>query len=1407
MGVRASTFFAVSGRGMRCAIACGFSLCAALTVYAGKPPGSPPPSRSTPTLSSASPTDLPDPIFASSFEVPVDGSIDDDVIPAPDSVHPAGSSVDILLNYQTKLPVRPENVAVRFDTRDITATCSLGERFLSCTPENLLDAGVHTIDVTLDVLHKRWMFQAVDPPTFTEMNPVAGTLLPPASRPAISGHFSDNGSNLDKGSFVLLFDDIDVTSQTVVTLDTPRSGSFQFTPPGALITGSHIAKVSVNSTSGLSAASATNFAIDIVATYRLDVVAPLADAVLLEPEVRVDVTAESNKSVPDAVTVNGHTAFVQSYAAQPWVYTASTPLQPGTNLLAVKVVFADGEVRTSSIPVTYDAPPVVSITTPIDWQSFGPLPGQGKPVPGGATDLTGRVERPVTISGTVSKAVASVMINQQQATLSAGGTQFQFEKFFLHEGTNLITATATDDTQRSGSASITAYVDQTAPLLTIESPRAQAATSAARIDVRGVANDAVEPGVAAPEPVVVVHNEANGSDTTSSVSDRYYLAHGVSLEVGRNHLVVTATDALGNARSNSIDISRIAVGSSRLTALSGDRQSAAVKTQLPNALTVVAFDASGLPLANSPVRFDILRGSGAISTAQGVVQKPDGISAARNLVVNTDASGRAAVWLTLGSEAVESGNMVRAASDSLAEDVVFTATGARGAVALVSVDGASGSQFVASNSQPLEALSAVVQDAERNPLAGMPVEFSIDSGDARFTVQSAPNGDVSADGNSVRVVADKNGVASARPVTGTRAGTVQVRATAVPTPNTRYGGAIFQLMVLAPRAGPTRFGGVVLDHTGAPLQGVRLEIARTALSTISDAQGHFQFDALVPSGKIDLQVDGRPVHVRRSGQDLQYPLIHFETAVVQGQDNQLPHPIYLPPINLALARIVGGDQDVSLTIPGIEGFEMVVKAHSVTFPDGSREGALVVTPVHSDRLPMVPPGASAAFGAVAWTLQPTNTRFDPPIQVKIPNAQGMKPGETAPIVQWDHDLATFVPLGNGTVSEDGTQIVSDTGSGITKAGWGGCTECPPQPPNCGTNPPSVCRGGVCGPCPDCKVLGSSTGQQCPACVRDIANTGKCDNDNACKRCVTGNCEQKYSETVPASVSNATIPAATWSYGAIPAFHNAAAFTYATPASPPDPNGADWGWRLEPYCNHDGKWKFAVAVLEFKTKILIDNSNMRWNDLTPLLIGSWQSQRRYTVCELLDSAEMEVRWSSSTHYVPSGHGNPAVQALLSAGVRTFPAGYGGRDRGKNWNTEGALLEHERIHEARFKIALQAHESEFIQNLKNLETPIVEGDTLDSAGKQAIRARVRTELADLAVEFANQVSAEADLDGGVHARPEEFYNASMGAGSTTAAFATIAQRRATEQCGPPGSRPGSSSTQQRVIWLGAPEYRKH
>ena len=86
-------------------------------------------------------------------------------------------------------------------------------------------------------------------------------------------------------------------------------------------------------------------------------------------------------------------------------------------------------------------------------------------------------------------------------------------------------------------------------------------------------------------------------------------------------------------------------------------------------------------------------------------------------------------------------------------------------------------------------------------------------------------------------------------------------------------------------------------------------------------------------------------------------------------------------------------------------------------------------------------------------------------------------GVAAEVEGGTHDLGHFVSIEPGTVSEDGSLIVSNPGVGLVKAGW-----------HCGGNPTS---SGTAHDCPEC--------QKCPPngshCVAD--NSLTCDDHDAC----------------------------------------------------------------------------------------------------------------------------------------------------------------------------------------------------------------------------------------------------------------------------------------------------------------------
>lgn len=108
----------------------------------------------------------------------------------------------------------------------------------------------------------------------------------------------------------------------------------------------------------------------------------------------------------------------------------------------------------------------------------------------------------------------------------------------------------------------------------------------------------------------------------------------------------------------------------------------------------------------------------------------------------------------------------------------------------------------------------------------------------------------------------------------------------------------------------------------------------------SNAQGQFKI-LNVPVGPVHLIADPSTTTVPG-----EWPTLSYNIVTVAGADNPLVAPIYL--VKLATERAVwAGRDDITITLPEVPGFKLMVKKGSVTFPDGAREGYLSVTPVNS----------------------------------------------------------------------------------------------------------------------------------------------------------------------------------------------------------------------------------------------------------------------------------------------------------------------------------------------------------------------------------------------------------------------------------------------------------------------------
>jgi hypothetical protein len=730
-------------------------------------------------------------------------------------------------------------------------------------------------------------------------------------------------------------------------------------------------------------------------------------------------------SVTDANPLTLLTLNGQSLGAGP-DFAADAALQPGTQTLVITAVDLAGNVGSSTLSIVYVVPPVVTITAPANLAAFG--------------------KSPVTVTGTVDKTDATVVVGVQKVPATLSGQTFTAD-VPLQEGGNVLTAVATDADGNVGTDSITVVLDTVAPRVLIDSPASGFVTAAPSITVTGRVNDTVLGTINSGQAQVTVNGIA------AVVANRTFMAQGVPLAEGLNAVTAVGTDAVGNADSQSINVVRATVGGLSFAGVSGDQQSGAIGETLALPLVVSVTGADGQPVAGRTVVFRVTENSGTLADTDG--------NQGRALTRLTDGQGQASVSLTLGTRAGVGNNSVQASLvPSLLDTVltvppiVFTASATAHPAAKINADSGAGQKGLVDQALP-HPFVAVVTDDGHNRLANVPVTFGIVEGGGNISGQA-----------SITVNTDPDGRAVAVLTLGSAAG-IENNTVSATVPNLAGLPAVFIASAYAPGdAANTRISGVVLDNTNQPIPGVTLRVRGTALATPSDDQGYFELDG-VPVGDEHLQVDGSTA--QRPGT---WPDLEFEIVTVPGINNTLPMPVYLTALDTQHGIFVDETHGGTVTLPDYPGFSLTVAPNSATFPDGTRRGTISVTTVHADKVPMVPNfGQQPRF---IVTIQPPGVRFDPPAAITHPNVDGLPPGAVTELYSFDHDMGSFVATGTATVSADGSVLVSDPGTGILKGGW-----------HCGGNPSTA---GTAADCPQCQ---SCNGQSC------VPSSGGCDDGQFC----------------------------------------------------------------------------------------------------------------------------------------------------------------------------------------------------------------------------------------------------------------------------------------------------------------------
>lgn len=706
----------------------------------------------------------------------------------------------------------------------------------------------------------------------------------------------------------------------------------------------------------------------------------------------------------------------------------------------IKIFKPDGSMHYSAGPknlsggnlaVTDTIPPAVLITSPANLITLG--------------------SSPINIYGTVNDATATVTVNGIPATIANG--QFTVPNVTISEGMNTIVARAIDPANNVSTASVNISLDSTPPHIAITSPVNGYKTASSPITVTGIINDIVRGTVNENQGRVLV----NGIE--AGISNRNFIVESVPLNPGANAITAVGADQWGNTASTSVTVNFDTTPRAMINMVSGNNQSGAIGSTLPVPFVVSVVNETSTPVVGATTIFRVTENNGTLT----------GPASGRAAAVLTGADGRARATLTLGTWAGSGNNKVEVTSTGVDGSALFTASGLQKPPAAIYV--AQGGQQRGAVSQLLpEPLVAYVTDEGHNPLKNVSVIFKAVEGGGLFT-----NGL-----DTITISSDSDGRAAMSFILGPKAGNDSNIVEATFGGNTSSPATFMATALIAGDPGDTKISGVVLDNSNNPINNVTMRVEGTTREAKTDTNGQFIITN-VPVGPVHLIANGSTAGTPGV---LEYPNLMYELTTISGADNTVGMPIYLVPIDLINAKLVGGNEDVTYTIPDVPGFSFTVKANSVTFPDGRKQGYISVTQVHADKVPMVPQiGQQPNF---IVTIQPPGTVFDPPAPITIPNIEGLSPGEKTSMYSFDHDLGVFVSIGTGTVSEDGLLIKSDTGTGVVKAGW-----------HSGGNPNP--RGFICN-CGECRTCSNNAcvplnGIACTddgdVCTQDICNAGAC----------------------------------------------------------------------------------------------------------------------------------------------------------------------------------------------------------------------------------------------------------------------------------------------------------------------------
>jgi hypothetical protein len=398
-------------------------------------------------------------------------------------------------------------------------------------PTNLAE-GAHTVKATAtDVAGNVSVFSNINTFTVDLTAPAAPVVATPANGSSTNDTTPDYTGTAEAGSTVSVYVDNVVVGTTIAT----AAGTWSFTQPAALATGSHTVKVTATDVAGnVSVFSNINtFTVDLTPPAAPVVQTPTNGSRTNDTTPTYSGTAEPGSTVSISVdgTVVG-TALAD--ASGSWSFTPTTPLAEGSHSVNATATDAAGNTgpqsNTNTFTVDLTAPSTPTVVTPAN----GSRTNDTTPTYSGTADPGSTVT--IYVDGT----------QVGTAITDASGNWTFTPTTPLAEGAHMVSATATDSVGNTSgqSPTNTFTVDVTAPAAPVV---ATPANGSRTNDTTPTYSGTAEPG----STVTVIVDGAVIGTTTANALGSWTFTPTTPLPEGSHTVAATATDVAGNTSPQS----------------------------------------------------------------------------------------------------------------------------------------------------------------------------------------------------------------------------------------------------------------------------------------------------------------------------------------------------------------------------------------------------------------------------------------------------------------------------------------------------------------------------------------------------------------------------------------------------------------------------------------------------------------------------------------------------------------------------------------------------------------------------------------------------------------------------------------------------------------------------------------